>query len=143
MKPGAKKKIDCNSIGIFKTLDFGAFSYLAGQSQNVFVYINNGADGGDGFFKIHAFLIDAPKKAVNLSFQTKVKNFQVATLFMGTSGPMNAIDELNPQPCFRMTSEEEQKYSGVVDGCKRTYLEFQVLDQTPKNIRFGFGLQKL
>ena len=125
IKAGSKfykpRKSDESSLCIFKTLD----------GQNVFVYIDNGRKS-DRIFKIHAFLIDAPKKASNLSFQAKAKKSEVATVYLKRSGPMNAIDELNPQPCFHMTLEESQKYGGTANGPERTVLDFKVLDQTPK-----------
>ena len=95
------------------------------------MYISNGRQN-DGDFGIHAFLIDAPKKAVNLSFEAKATNYKIATVYLKRSGPMNAIDELNPQPCFHMTLEESQKYGGAGDGPERTVFDFKVLDQTPK-----------
>ena len=78
--------------------------------------------------KMERKLMDAPKKALDLSFQVKARKDEVATLYLKRSGPVNAIDELSPQPCFHMNSAENQKYGGA----KRTVFEFQVLDQSRK-----------
>ena len=98
------------------------------SNQNFFFLIENGKWTGDNVFKIYAFLIDSPKKATNLSFQTKAKKDKLATLYLKRSGLVNAIDEQNPVPCFTMTREEKSS----LGESKQTFFEFRVLDQTPK-----------
>ena len=98
------------------------------SNQDFFFLIENGKSTGDNVFKIYAFLIDSPKKATNLSFQTKAKKDKLATLYLKRSGLVNAIDEQNPVPCFTMTREEKSS----LGESKQTFFEFRVLDQTPK-----------
>ena len=106
------------------------------SDQNFFLFIENGKLKKDDVFKIYAFLIDSPKKAKNLSLQTKAKKDESATLYLNRSGLVNAIDEQNPEPCFTMTYKEKESFG---EDAKKTFFEFTLLDQTPKTSVMQFA----
>ena len=108
-------------------------SFCMIKCQNVFFFVENGCLKNDNVFKIYAFLIDSPKKAKNLSLQTKAQHEQLATLYLTQSGPVNALDEQNAEPCFTMTRKEIGKEA------KKTFFEFQVFDQIPKKSVMQFA----
>ena len=123
-----------NPKGSFANPEKSSFCMI--KCQNVFFFVENGSLKDDNVFKIYAFLIDSPKKAKNLSLQTKAKHEQLATLYLTQSGPVNALDEQNAEPCFTMTQEEIRE---IRKEAKKTFFEFQVLDQTPKKSVMQFA----
>ena len=106
------------------------------KCQNIFFFVENGNMKNDNIFKIYAFLIDSPKKAMYLSLQTKAKKDKSATLYLKRSGLVNAIDEQNPEPCFTMTYKEKESLG---EGAKQTFFEFKDVDQTPKTSIMQFA----
>ena len=123
-----------NPEGSFTNPEKSSFCTI--KCQNVFFFGKNGPLKDDNVFKIYAFLIDSPKKAKNLSLQTKAQHEQLATLYLTQSGPVNALDEQNAEPCFTMTQEEIRE---IRKEAKKTFFEFQVLDQTPKKSVMQFA----
>ena len=108
--------------------------FMSLSGQNVFLifeYIESDDDENheNGLCWVHAFLVDAPTKAANLTFQVKgKKNKSDWSCSSLRSGPMNAIDEPNPRPCFHMNflDEEHPKFKGAC-----SYNNFRVVDKTP------------
>ena len=109
----------------------GVFMSLSGQNVFlIFEHVQSDKDENpeDGLCWVHAFLVDAPKKAANLTFQGKGKKNKWDRSYLLRSGPINAIDEPNPQPCFHMNalSEGHPKINGAAK-----YINFRVVDKTP------------
>ena len=123
-----------NPKGSFANPEKSSFCTI--KCQNVFFFVENGSLKDDNVFKIYAFLIDSPKKAKNLSLQTKAKKDESATLYLNRSGLVNAIDEQNPEPGFTMTYKEKESFG---EDAKKTFFEFTLLDQTPKTSVMQFA----